>query len=170
MAAPWARDLAPLVYTDFDDIYATVQIAQNSTARIFAPTYNPQVNGVTVGLGYPLKPYSQVCIASLAQAWDAAGNGFLKWSLLVNGAIHPQYANVSFVTAPPFGDAIYLPQPLWVPANASVEFLVTLGGAAAPVNFTGRLIAYYFLQDPNLLKSIRASQIRVQGPRHVGRH
>lgn len=140
MSAPWLVDLREqgLMLDDYEPIYGTLLLAPGDT-------------GKTIIASYRVRPYYKAAIASLGQAWDAAGNSFTTFDILCNGVAIPQYARQTVAIATPFGDTNYLPQPFWLPQLATIGVQADLAsGASASANFTARMIVYYFRQDPNL--------------------
>jgi hypothetical protein len=157
MSAPWQIDLERegLTLADYEEPSGTVLMSANTLGNLVP--IGP--NGSTT---FVVRPYQKVAIVSHAQAWDAPGNGLTTFRLLVNGAAVYPYEARKVSLSSPFGDTVYLPRPLWIPQLSTVQVSVDLGAATAQVNFTEKLIVYYFNQDPNLLRRQRGA---VQGVR-----
>ena len=146
MSAPWTLAVRD-VLLDEDDQAATMLVPPNTAGTLlFGPA------------GFKIRPFSRAAIVSYAQAWDAAGNNFLTYHLLVNGAKQYPFEDRAFSIAAPYGDTIYLPRMIEIPQLATVNVSVDLTGAAASVNFTARIGIYYFERDPNLLAGIEGSK------------
>lgn len=154
MSAPWLVDLREqgLILDDWDAPDGTCQLSPGGlTLNVFGNTGVANSNaGASPWLS---RPYYLAAIAYLGQAWDNNGNGNMTWSALINGQPFYPFGNKNTQFAPPFGDTNYLPQPIWLPQLATVQFSATLAGAAGGNSFfTARMILYYFRQNKNLQK------------------
>lgn len=157
MSAPWVISQAGTLRSA-DDWSATLLLLPNTAGNLIFGT-----------AGRLVRPYQRPKIAIFGQAWDAAGNGLISYGLTVNGRLQGPYENNTAALASPFDDTSYLPIPLDIPQGATLNVVVSLGAAAQNVNFTARLVVYYFDQDPDLVSSLfRGMGLRgLKGDHHL---
>lgn len=148
------RQLAGRV-VDKDDFIATALIPANSTG-LFAGLNS--ANNVNVVIQKQVKPgIRRVFIAGHMQAWDAGGNGFLTFHLLVNGKpVHNYESSQTSFGVP--GTGTLLAVEVEVPQLAVIAVTVDLGGASSSINFTEELLIYYVEDDRS-----KPAQIGVAG-------
>lgn len=128
MSAPYTEIINRKII-DYDDVINTQLLQPNTTGNVIT--------------SWQVKPRRHIVMPAFRQAWDAAGNGFLTYHLLINGTPIYPYDSKTVSLGSPYED-IYLPKPLEIPQAAIISVTADLGNAAAAVNFTSRSIFWYF--------------------------
>lgn len=118
----------------FDDQQAEVNVVDNTNNQLILSFRSPP----------GLKGY----ITNFGQAFDAALNTFVDFSLLVNGGVVFPYNRLfAQICAPEQTALVPLPRPIPIEQLSLIQVVADVQGAGTNGNFTARVICKYF--NPN---------------------